>query len=420
MNVKSQHQPLFSWGDNNNGADYDKYFNIFTFACENSSRLWYMLSNLSNPPSLWFTDAQYEFISGNLLMYMRYTDPATHSQMGTLTPRSLTSTLLFSTTDPAPDDRFMAWFEAGPTRGNRHNARHGNGGLYTIVDAPNDKTKALTYHIVGKTTDKNSSLVYWFYDITSNGSTEVNIYPTPGDRMGWAGLLLEWLNGTSGDTFRGQPVIWCYANNTAADGTSIIEVTINPNWVDADHPHPKDSTPPSYSHWLKKFTNNAGAVYYGQADNFMARFGIMPDSPLFTFFINNNYQYKGNPVDTDSFKQLVGGSGGNAGGWVGFLAEHKNWGRGDFTHLVKSKVGFPGAKSPQPCKSNSTHGVLTGIVTALSIGMMIILLPVAPEVDGVAAAPFLLGMQASTVAVGATAIAAGAASGINSGMSSCP
>ena len=394
MNIRSQHKPTFEWWDNNNGADYNKYFNIFTFACVNSSSLWYMLSNLSNPPSNRFTTSQYQFISEALLPYTRYTDPTTQSQMGILTPKSLTSTLLFSPDDESPDVRFMNWFENKPTRGS-------NKKRYNIV---NDPSKTLTYHIVQpntstygcSSTDPTSNLTWHFYDVTDNGSTEVNIYPGPGDRDGWKGLLLEWLNGVSGECDeQNNPVMWCYACNKTDNNTCIDEIHINPSWKPKNKTD-VDGIPLSYTNWLKKSTNKAGAVYYGQADNFMSRFGIMPDSPLFLFFTNNNYIYNGHPVDTDSFKQLVGGSGGNAGGWVGFLAEHANWDREDFIHLLESKVGFPAAKS-LPCSSqNKTlNAVMTGV--------------------GVLANMFLMGMFLLAPEVAAPAAAAGAAGGVSAG-----
>lgn len=410
MGVRSQYKQTFDWWDNNNGTDYNKYFNIFTLACVRENNLWYFLSNLSNPPAAQFSLTQYLFILEYLFPYLRYTDPKTKSQMGILTPKSLTRTLLFSSKDTKPDVRFVNWIYSKPKRGNRYNAKWGGGGLYDIVEDP---TKILSYKRTDIVKD-DKGLVYYFYNVKNNGGDTVNVYPGVDDREGWAGLMLEWLNGTSGDKNEyGGPVMWCYAENV--QNTTISEIQPNPNYI----PPPATTLNPTpmYANWLVKTTNKEGAVYYGQADNFMSRFGIMADSPIFTFFINNNYMWNGHPVPTDSYKQLVGGTPGNTGGWLGFLQEHnRSWDKEDFIRILDSSVLFKTPPAPPPCKPpNVGHGILTGLTTACS---MLAMLAFMITTEG-AGAPLVFPTFAQSLPVLIGAGVGATASGINAGMSNC-
>ena len=410
MSIRNRYKPIFDWWDSNDGADFNSFINIFTYACSTDSNLWYMLSNLSNPPSMDYSLSQYEFITESLMPYIRYTDPSTGSQMGILTPKSLTRSLLFSTSDTPGDVRFMNWFKKKPQRGDRFTGSSSvHTGLYTVVD---DSTKPLSYYpLPHKKTAK--SLEYWFYGVVppKSGGTEVNIYPIPDDRHGWAGLLLEWLNGTSGALdVHGNPVIYCCAYNTTGSST-ITEIRTNPNWKPPVS-QPSSGVPKNYIHWLVKSTNQAGTVYYGQGDNFMARFGINADSPIFTFFINDTYEYDGITVDTSSYKQLVGGSLGLPGGWCGFLQSQGNWNKAQYNHLLYSIVQFHDPQPPQQCHSSAGHSILTGIGAASGILSLIVIIIMTGGVAAPEAVAAVVGEESAVGVVGGVAgDAAGDAAG---------
>jgi len=409
LTLRSQYKPTFNWWDNNSGSKYNKFFNIFTMTAYKSSNLWYTISNFSNPPSIQYNNSQYEFIIEHLLRYSRYTEDGV--QCGILTPQSLCRTLLFSPDDSSPDIRFLNWFNAGPSRGNHITGVRDNGLTGKIVSGI-DINKPLTYTQIEYPTnlkgDAEPPIIY-FYELhitSANTNNEVNIYPDKMDRQGWSGLMLEWLNGTSGlyinnDTTGNPNVQWCYQ----PDKNGLMSITLNPFVKNSPDPYVYWNMTTESSNKKKKFKN-------GQADNFMSRFGIHTDSPLFTFFINNTYEYAGQTIDTDSYHQLIGGTGGSTGGWLGFLQEHNHWEKEDFIHMISSEVAFEAPTNPNPCSpGDPLGGVLAGITAFVGV--------FAIAFAGETGPGGIMGfMEAKKALIGIASLSA-VANGLNSGRAKC-
>lgn len=355
ISLKMNYKPLFTWWKNYDGKDYDKYFNLSTMLCARYSSILYTLSNMTNPPLKKFTMSQYLFIMNRLLPYIKYTDDNS-IEHGILTPSNLCGSLLFST--KSQDIRYNTWYQqTNPTRGSNK---------YQIME---DLPKKLSYKSGQPQVNpnpKNKNQTFYFYEVDESSvnilkdsnKKYVTPYPSPEDSEGWKGLILEWLNGGCGPVGPdGNPALWCYSNDSS---DNLIKLIINPTLSDTSNPT---------KYWLKSTFNDQ--YDDGEADNFMSRFGILPDSPIFVYWFNNNYSDGNMKVDTTSFHRLLGSTSANAGGWVGFLQNEMNWNEGEYQSLIDSQTGYTPPTPPPVCKPpNTTKGILSGIGTAISLGIM--------------------------------------------------
>ena len=345
--------------------------------------MFYLASNLTNPPMNKLTMDQYRFIYSTLIPLSRYNDPVSNLQQGVFTPSSLCKSLLFSTTDPDPDERFVSWIKNGGTRGS-----------YPIdINSKNYPTYTSTV----PQSSKDKSITYYFYNMTAPPTTGVQVYPLPGSTNDWMGLVLEWLNGGVGATPNGKPGKWCYT--VASDG--LTKIIVNPDiakGVDAN------------SEWFKPTLKTSSGYEYknGQADNFMSRFGIKPNSPIFTYWFNDNYSGDGFIVDASAFQHLLGGTGGTAGGWLGFLQGNSKLSQDQYENLIFTSVKFiqPGAVAPCTPPSAGTIALASG--TAFSAGMVMLAF----------LGPFEWGL-ASAIVIGGAVVSA-ASAGYSASKSSCP
>jgi hypothetical protein len=171
-----------------------------------------------------------------------------------------------------------------------------NGKLTGFVK-PRHVTKSIVFER-GDTPDfdkwciKNNKIpsVVLEYDANGNPTSETitGVYPAPRDRVGWRYKFAEW----------GVPF-----NNwkETKDGNLLPELTSD-----------------IIKEWYSTTYSEAGGTSH--PDNFLAMYGILPDSPLCASFINQSYNISGVVLDEESLVKLLGGvSGGNPGGWIGYM-----------------------------------------------------------------------------------------------------
>jgi hypothetical protein len=357
---------LFDWWKKGGGKSYKNLFNIKTMMAARASNFWYFFFNLGDPPLSKFTTSQYLFIISHLLQYIRYTDPTTGRQQGILTPYSLCKGIILSSEDPSADQRYLDWLTNNPKRGATH--IDGTGGIPVKQNSNN----ALKY-IQSKANNcdinnKNVNCHLYKIDPTwdkNDTNPDVRPYPDPNDRESWKGLVLEWLNGFSSWNFKDENIMWIYASD--GDEKNIMKLAVFPNLTD------KSDT---LKNWLKdEFKISDGSYLYhnGAADNFLSRFGIVPDSPLFIFWFNNEYETNGMKVDTSTFDTLLYSNTADAGGWVGFLKNNDSYDTSQYTSLVKSHESWTPPDPPPPCKPQSgwmifvnTFAVITASLSMLA------------------------------------------------------
>lgn len=115
------------------------------------------------------------------------------------------------------------------------------------------------------------------------------VYPGNGDTPAWREKIANW----AGSTDSGKP-----------DGFWITTSGV-------DIPNPKTATT-----WSKEW-QDVGE----HPDNFMAAMGISPDSPIIIGFINGKFNdpNTGLLFDANAFVKVLGDSGPNLGGWLGYL-----------------------------------------------------------------------------------------------------
>lgn len=315
VNIRLSYKPIFDWWNNNNGSAYSAYFNLFTVVSSNYSTIWYYLSKLQGGPLNQLNIDQIRFMIAQIFPYMTYVDDQ-NVQQGIITPRSICQSVKLLSTDN--DVLFSEWLQTATKA------------TYTVTEgAP------LVYQ---QNPSVNGTYTYTLVPNVAPYENTVGVYPTTKDYASWSAVILEWLG---------------------------------PGWVmiaDADgilHPTISDSTmKDSLAVW---FTNKGK----GRGDNFLARMGILPDTPLVTYFCNNKNSVDGMVVDPIAFENLLDPIGSVAGGWVGFLngSSHSNY--DDYVRVIRSSTDFPLPITPTSCQQpDIVKGVGTAATTALGIGVM--------------------------------------------------
>lgn len=319
------YKPIFDWWYSNGGAKYKEQFNINTLVTANYSTFLYAISKLFSGPLNQLNIDQTRFIIGKLFPYMTYVQDG--KQFGILTPKMMSETIKLGPEDN--DELFDNWW---PTfkRGGTIPLKEGAPLTYTKKQA--SKTNP---NVPG---DKK----YSYYTYTKEGDYS-GIYPI-GNTGGpdWAGLILEWLNGTS--TPDPNNLLWGVYNDAEGNEQTVL--------LDTKEPNP-------YKHWISR------------PDNFLGRMGIYPSSPLVVYFINNKYSADGFTVDAQAFQNLLAPAGSVAGGWVGYLNGASKSDYDEFTNLLTTKVQIPLPTPPPPppqCKKpDVARGIFAGVGTAAGI-----------------------------------------------------
>jgi len=202
----------------------------------------------------------------------------------------------------------------------------------------------------------------------------IGVYPSASDTNSWMGLIAEW----GGPNLRWQP-----------DESKKFY-----------SPEPLPTQSDGSGLWWFNYQGTGSP----RPDNFLARMGIPPDSPLVVYFCTGKYSVNGLPVDASALLNLLEPAGANAGGWIGYLR-----GRGSTTSIdelrnyIYTKVDWLSAPN-KPCNSsNSTLNTASAVASSVIPAAMMIpaLAPVAPPfgiiagILGVATMGTLAGVKAS-------------------------
>lgn len=288
INIKIIYKPLFDWWKQNDGDKYNNLINLFNVVSAYNNRYVYTLSYLASSPMTTLTLQQGQFLMGELFPYQTWISD-TGEPFGILTPRSICESI-----KPAPgehDPIFDKWYKENAII-------NGEAQVYT---------SKLMYDSTGKV-------------IKDPNTGSYGVYPSDTDFESWKGLINEWL----GDQWKWE---------TVKDGSSTIVVA-----------RPKSGNiKDSLAKWFMNDT--------GRGDNFLARYGITPDCPLVTYFVNGFYSVNGMIVDAVAFENLLSPSGPGAGGWVGYMK-----GMGDDTSFdeykkyIRTRVDYQLIPKSDRCK----------------------------------------------------------------------
>jgi hypothetical protein len=167
--------------------------------------------------------------------------------------------------------------------------------------------------------------------------------------------------------------------------------------------------------WIPKASDDGWTEWLDiqkHPDNFLARYGITPDSPGIIGFINNSYNDPKTGVifRAQSFKTLLGGvSEGIPGGWVGYVTSFDTTAGLDtmsnYLYTVYETENKPPLPTPEDttCSSaDTTSNILGGIESGIGIaGLGVFFLAMGP-----------IGLVAGAITIVA-GIGIGTASGIN-------
>ena len=185
--------------------------------------------------------------------------------------------------------------------------------------------------------DPDSLLIY---DFTTDPPTKIpdpntkliGVYPSIQDRQAWKQLIKEWGAKT-----------WIQSGDKSSFEVPSLPSDEVKNWLNYDI----------------------------RPDNFLARYGILPDCPLVVTYINNYNQdpLTGLKLDPQAFANLIGGE--NVGGWIGYLNGSKS---GDMssddyfnylnTHYATQIIIPPGkakACSGGETATNWINGIVSGV-----------------------------------------------------------
>ena len=348
------YKPIFDWWYSNGGEKYKNQFSISTLVSANYSSFLYAISKLFSEPLNQLNVDAIRFIIGKLFPYMTYVQNG--KQFGILTPKMMCETIKLGPGDN--DQLFDNWFSS-----------YMRGGLPLKEGDPLKYTKSPE--------QKNSNVPggkYYYYTFEKQGNGNYSgIYPQE-NKGGpdWAGLILEWLNGTSNPS--SNPTWVLYKDADGNEQTFLL--------------NSKDPDP--YKHWTSR------------PDNFLGRMGIYPDSPLVVYFINNKYSANGFTVDAQAFQNLLAPAGSVAGGWVGYLNGASGSNYDDYANILYTTVQVPLPPPPPQCKKpDVARGIFAGLGTALGILGAALMVPVT---------------GGTSLAIAGTIGVAGAASGVYNGI----
>lgn len=308
FSIKMKYKPIFDWWNQNGGSLYDKYFNIFAIMAAYDNIIFYYISSLSGTLINQINRAQIMFLCDKI--FPLTITPGISEITQFVLPRHMTVSINFTTGDN--DLWFNEWLNKNPNYDDKSYLLYSN----ITEPAPDAKGK-----IIYNVTNDNK--------IPDPKTNKIGVYPAPNDTTNWKYLFIQWGAKT-----------W----STSQDGTIIIP-SLQPNevteWLDCNS-HP---------------------------DNFLARYGILPDSPLVIAFINNTYNYKSLKLDAISFKNLIGAS--NPGGWIGYLngMYNSNISYDDYVDILYTtlavEVRIPKPKAPVSNDCDTASNVISSISTGL-------------------------------------------------------
>jgi hypothetical protein len=279
----------------------------------------YYLSNLTISPQSKLNMQQIAFLVGNIFPYIR--TEINGVLEGILIPRHICESVLLKSTDGDPS--FNSW----------------------LSNSGKDESSVLSYPKPTVSKDSNGFTYLNFGDPLSDSTTGlIGVYPSASDTNGWMGLIsdwggssMKWQPDSSNKFYSPEPL------NTIADGADLEWF----NWGGSGNPRP---------------------------DNFLARMGIPPDSPIVVYFCTGKYSVNGIVVDASAFLNLLNGSGNNPGGWLGYIkGMGNNYSIDDYRNYIYTKVDWLAAPS-KPCNStNSGVNTASAVASSLVPGLLMCL-----------------------------------------------
>jgi hypothetical protein len=274
ITIKATYSPMFQWWNGNGGKQYNNFFNLFSVMASYDSNFIYLICNLFGTLYTNLSRAQILFLANRIFPLTKSFDPNNTNSSRFVTPRHIASDIRFAYID-----------------GDRWYNNMIDTGVYTNIKYPNqsfkyDENITLTYKV-----DDKDPTIFW-RQTTNNGT--VGVYPSSNDLQGWRMLFQEWGSGDWENT-AGPASPPFFVPNFDKDTSKVPKV--NDEWfIDCEKNHP---------------------------DNFFARYGIAPDSPLVISFVNGSYDdpnESGVVINANSVKNLINGhSASTPGGWIGYL-----------------------------------------------------------------------------------------------------
>ena len=309
ISIKVTYKPMFEWWNNNGGSLYEKNFNMFAVMASEKSILFYWFSSLLGNLNNQINREQITFLVNKI--FPLTVTPGISEITQFVLPRHMTESIQFQRGD---DD---LWFNEWLDKNNY------------------DDQSFLTYqNVTEPTPNDKGEYIYSVTDANKIPNTKTNkigVYPGPNDTANWKYLFIQWGAKT-----------W----EKEKDTTLVVP-----------------SLPPDE---VKEWMN-----YELHPDNFLARYGILPDSPLIVSFIYGSYNdaKTGLKLDSNSFKNLVGGS--TPGGWVGYLngLSSSNMSYDEYVNYLYTtlaiEVDIPKPNAPVSSGCDTGTNVLNSIGTGL-------------------------------------------------------
>jgi len=308
ISIKMKYKPMFDWWNNNGGASYNQNFNIFAVMASNDNLIFYYISSLLGTLNNQIDRPEISFLFEKI--FPLTVTPDIHIITQFVLPRHITESISFKKGDN--DMWFDRWLTTTSYDDNSFLTYSTN-----IVEPPKNDKGETVYNVTK-------------YNRTADSRTgKIGVYPAPNDTTSWKYLFIEWGAKT-----------W----NIEKDSTLMVPA-LQPNevtdWLDcASHP-----------------------------DNFLARYGILPDSVLIIAFIYGSYNDSrtGLKLDATAFKNLIGTS--NPGGWIGYLngIDNSSMTKDEYDNILYSKYAID-VNIPKP-KVNPSNDCDVGSNTISSIGI---------------------------------------------------
>ena len=314
---------MFQWWNGNGGSKYNQFFNIFSVMASHDSKIIYNVCNLFGTLFTTLTRPQILFLTNRIFPLIKSFDKNNNYSYRFVTPRHIASDIRFSYIDG--DKWFNDFID---------NQKYSKGSfLY-----PYDETIPLTY--TGNSKNFSRNVI----------GGKVGVYPAPDQKEYWQWLFQEWGSGE-----------W----KERGDGSHFKVPVFD------------ESTAPIVSkNWFENCEKN-------HPDNFFARYGIAPNSPLVISFVNGSYQDPSQPgvvIDNNALKNLINGHSPSApGGWVGYLegmqsssvSEDTYYNFIDSAYISVDPTKAVGAQNITSCDTATQVSNWTGAITSgLGIGGM--------------------------------------------------
>jgi hypothetical protein len=255
ITIKMNYKPMFEWWNNNSGNLYSKDFDIFAIMSSYDSIIFYWISSIFGTLNTQIDRAQIMFLV-NKIFPLTIT-PGISEITQFVLPRHMVVSIQFTRGDN--DLWFSKWLDMI-----KYDDQSFLEYATLIEPTPNaqgEKKYTVPNRIVDPSTNK------------------IGVYPAPRITENWKCLFIEWGAKTWHTEKNGTLMV------PALPGDEVAE------WLDCEK-HP---------------------------DNFLARYGILPDCPVVVAYLYGSYNdpNTGLKLDAISFQNLIGNS--NPGGWVGYL-----------------------------------------------------------------------------------------------------